>query len=158
MKKFKNNTFELLKNEIEKDNYSVSYRNCDELSNNKNSMNQTYFDDFNNKIHSKNMKSNKRKFINYENQNKENLNFLKSKYYFYNMKYNRQLIYLKNELELLKDKSTKSKEKMTLFIKLVKKYAKKLLTLSKFLPFNSNMNNNENNIFTDIIQLINLTK
>ncbi len=35
---------------------------------------------------------------------------------------------------------------------------KKLLTLSKFLPFNSNMNNNENNIFTDIIQLINLTK
>ena len=27
------------------------------------------------------------------------------------MKYNRQLIYLKNELELLKDKSTKSKEK-----------------------------------------------
>ena len=51
------------------------------------------------------MKSNKRKFINYENQNKENLNFLKSKYYFYNMKYNRQLIYLKNELELLKDKS-----------------------------------------------------
>ena len=42
------------------------------------------------------------------------------------MKYNRQLIYLKNELELLKDKSTKSKEKMTLFIKLVKKYAKNL--------------------------------
>ena len=46
MKKFKNNTFELLKNEIEKDNYSVYYRNCDELSNNKNSMNQTYFDKF----------------------------------------------------------------------------------------------------------------
>ena len=42
------------------------------------------------------------------------------------MKCNRQLIYLKNELELLKDKSTKSKEKMTLFIKLVKKYAKNL--------------------------------
>ena len=74
MKKFKNNTFELLKNEIEKDNYSVSYRNCDELSNNKNSMNQTYFDEFNNKFQSKNMKSNKRKFINYENQNEENLN------------------------------------------------------------------------------------
>jgi hypothetical protein len=34
MKKFKNNTFELLKNEIEKDIFSVSYRNCDELSNN----------------------------------------------------------------------------------------------------------------------------
>ena len=77
------------------------------------------------------MKSNKRKFINYENQNKENLNFLKSKYYFYNMKYNRQLIYLKNELELLKDKSTKSKEKMTLFIKLVKKYAKKIINIIK---------------------------
>jgi hypothetical protein len=61
MKKFKNNTFKLLKNEIEKDNYSVYYRNCDELSNNKNSMNQTYFDEFNNKFHSKN--------INYENQN-----------------------------------------------------------------------------------------
>ena len=52
----------------------IQYRNCDELSNNKNSMNQTYFDDFNNKFHSKNMKSNKRKFINYENQNEENLN------------------------------------------------------------------------------------
>jgi hypothetical protein len=51
---------------------------------------------------------------------------LKSKYNFYNVKCNRQLIYLKNELELLKDKSTKSKEKMTLFIKLVKKYAKNL--------------------------------
>ena len=74
MKKFKNNIFELLKNEIEKDNYSVSYRNCDELPNNKNSMNQTYFDEFNNTFHSKNMKSNKRKFINYENQNEENLN------------------------------------------------------------------------------------
>ena len=47
---------------------------------------------------------------------------------------------------------------MIIFIKLVKKYAKKLLTLSKLLPLNSNMNNNENNIFTDIIQLINLTK
>ena len=94
-------------------------------------MGQTYFDEFNNKFHSKNMKSKKRKFINYENQNKENLNFLKSKYYFYNMKYNRQLIYLKNELELLKDKSTKSKEKMTLFIKLVKKYAKKIINIIK---------------------------
>jgi hypothetical protein len=37
-------------------------------------MGQTYFDEFNNKFHSKNMKSNKRKFINYENQNEENLN------------------------------------------------------------------------------------
>jgi hypothetical protein len=37
-------------------------------------MNQIYFDEFNNKFHSKNMKSNKRKFINYENQNEENLN------------------------------------------------------------------------------------
>ena len=81
--------------------------------------------------------------------------YLKSKYNFYNVKCNRQLIYLKNELELLKDKSTKSKEKMTLFIKLVKKYAKKLLTLSKLLPLNSNMNNNENNIFTDIYNTIN---
>ena len=44
---------------------------------------------------------------------------------------------------------------MTLFIKLDKKYAKKLLTLSKLLPFNSNMNNNENNIFTDIYNTIN---
>ena len=81
--------------------------------------------------------------------------YLKSKYNFYNVKCNRQLIYLKNELELLKDKSTKSKEKMTLFIKLVKKYAKKLLTLSKLLPLNTNMNNNENNIFIDIYNTIN---
>ena len=81
--------------------------------------------------------------------------YLKSKYNFYNVKCNRQLIYLKNELELLKDKSTKSKEKMILFIKLVKNYAKKLLTLSKLLPLNSNMNNNENNIFTDIYNTIN---
>ena len=44
---------------------------------------------------------------------------------------------------------------MTIFIKLVKKYAKKLLTLSKLLPLNSNMNNNENNIFTDIYNTIN---
>ena len=44
------------------------------------------------------------------------------------MKYKRQLIYLKNELELLKDKSTKSKEKMTLF---VKKYAKKIINIIK---------------------------
>ena len=47
------------------------------------------------------------------------------------MKYKRQLIYLKNELELLKDKSTKSKEKMTLFIKLIKKYAKKIINIIK---------------------------
>lgn len=44
---------------------------------------------------------------------------------------------------------------MIIFIKLVKKYAKKLLTLSKLLPLNTNMNNNENNIFTDIYNTIN---
>ena len=71
MKKFKNNTFELLKNEIEKDNYSVSYRHFDEISNNKN---QNYFDGFNNKMNSKNTESNKRNICNYENQNEENLN------------------------------------------------------------------------------------
>ncbi len=74
MKKFKNNTFELLQNENEKDNYSESLRNFDESSNNKNSMSQTYFDGFNNKCCSKNMKSNKRKINDHENQNEENLN------------------------------------------------------------------------------------
>ena len=44
---------------------------------------------------------------------------------------------------------------MIIFIKLVKKYAKKLLTLSKLLPLNTNMNNNENNIFIDIYNTIN---
>ena len=71
MRKFKNNTFELLQNENEKDNYSVSYRHFDEISNNKN---QNYFDGFNNKMNSKNTESNKRNICNYENQNEENLN------------------------------------------------------------------------------------
>jgi len=71
MRKFKNNTFDILKNENEKDNYSVSYRHFDEISNNKN---QNYFDGFNNKMNSKNTESNKRNIYNYENQNEENLN------------------------------------------------------------------------------------
>ena len=71
MRKFKNNTFDILKNENEKDNYSVSYRQFDEISNNKN---QNYFDGFNNKMNSKNTESNKRNIYNYENQNEENLN------------------------------------------------------------------------------------
>jgi hypothetical protein len=71
MRKFKNNTFDISKNENEKDNYSVSYRHFDEISNNKN---QSYFDGFNNKMNSKNTESNKRNIYNYENQNEENLN------------------------------------------------------------------------------------
>ena len=71
MRKFKNNNFNILKNENEKDNYSVSYRHFDEISNNKN---QNYFDGFNNKMNSKNTESNKRNICNYENQNEENLN------------------------------------------------------------------------------------
>ena len=63
-------------------------------------------------------------------------------------------MYLKNELENLKQKSTLTKDKITVFIKLVRKYAKKLSALSKLLPVNTNGSNEENNIFSDIFNTI----
>ena len=63
-------------------------------------------------------------------------------------------MYLKNELENLKQKSTSTKDKITVFIKLVRKYAKKLSALSKLLPVNTNGSNEENNIFSDIFNTI----
>ena len=63
-------------------------------------------------------------------------------------------MYLKNELDNLKNKSTLTKDKITVFIRLVRKYAKKLSALSKLLPVNTNGSNEENNIFSDIFNTI----
>ena len=57
---------------------------------------------------------------------------------------------MKNEVEFLKQKSIKTKDKVTLFIKLIRKYAKKLSVLSQKVSINKNQNTEQYKIFNEI--------